>query len=103
MIGLIASLLLQASAMANAEPADWRCADPFIERNYGQRVEARQLALRIADECARRYVPRPIITDADRHFETMDRTTYNYRLASFQFEIEGKIGEARRRSAIKLN
>lgn len=85
------------------EPADWVCANPLIARNYSQRVDTRQLALRIADECTRPYRARPMRTEGDRIFENSERTTYGYGVTIFQGQIEQHIQQARRRDAIKLN
>lgn len=91
------------TAHAQVEPADWSCADPLIARNYNQRIDARQLALRIADECTRPYRARSTNNDANRILEGMERTTYGYGVEVFQANIEGRIQQARRRDAIKLN
>jgi hypothetical protein len=85
------------------DPADWECARPIIQRNHMQRVEARQLALRIADECTRPYRPRQLRTDADRVFESQESLTYTYSAQTFVYEIEAAIQQARRADAIKLN
>ncbi len=91
------------------EPANWSCADPIIQRNYQSRDErgviypASELGARIADECARPYAPRPILTDADRMFETNESTTYSYQRSTFTYEIIAKIEQARRRDRIRLN
>lgn len=99
MIAVIAALAIQAQPGAADNPADWQCAQPFIEKNYTQKVEARELALRIADECARPYTPRRSAGDPDG---SMARTIYNYSLTSFRLEIESRIMALRRREAIDL-
>lgn len=80
------------------EVANWACADPLVERNYRRNIDAEQLALRIADECARPFA-------GHRHQSTasMEETTYLYRLGAFRLEIQGKIETARRRAAIPLD
>lgn len=85
------------------EPANWECADPLISRNFGQSVQAEDLALRIADECARPYHARTVSDPASRLFEQQDKIAYRYQLQTFQSEIEIKIHQARRRATIHLN
>jgi hypothetical protein len=102
-VALAISAPSQASDYQPVDPENWECARPLIQRNHMQRVEARQLALRIADECARPYRPRPIRNDVDRTFESQERLTYTYRAQTFGYEIEAAIQQARRAEAIKLN
>ena len=85
------------------EPANWECADPLISRNFGQSVDSRDLALRIADECARPYRARAVSDPASRLFKQQEKTVYSYQLQTFQSEVEIEIQQARRRAAIHLN
>ena len=91
-------------AMSEAiDPANWECARPIIQRNFNRDIAADQLALRIADECTRPYVARPIRSDIDQTFESQDRLTYTYRQQTFVLEIEARIQQARRLAALKLD
>lgn len=96
--------LLQVSPTAASanEPANWTCAEPLIQRNYNRSVEAKPLALRISDECAAPYQSRPIENEPDRALEALERTTYGYRLLTFQSEIAQRIQQERRRRDIQL-
>lgn len=91
------------------DPADWSCADPLIQRNYQSRDDrgviysASELSERIAEECARPYVARPIRQSADSTFEAQERLTYTYRRSTFGYEVTAKIEAARRRDRIRLN
>jgi hypothetical protein len=103
----MATVLLLLFALAAVEPeanqpADWSCADPLVQKNYAQRVPVRDLARRIADECAVPYRPRPIQKSSDEVFESMEQTTYRTKAEIFVLDIESKILKARRRDAIPL-
>jgi hypothetical protein len=91
-------------------PADWQCAQPLINRNYARSVDARELALRIAEECARPYsaLPRRSVApggseQAESIFGSQDRAIYRDRLTIFVSEIEDRIDRARRRDALPLD
>lgn len=107
---MAAVLIIQAQTVDRTIAADWTCAAPLIARNYQRTmpladrfVLAPDLAERIADQCARPYTPRPLVTDADRFFESNERTLYAYDRIAFRREILDRIDEAKRRQTIPLD
>ncbi|WP_409019522.1 hypothetical protein [Brevundimonas vesicularis] len=109
MIAILAALVVQTAPLeGSADPADWACAEPLVQRNYSRTIDARDLALRIADECVRsfEYRHRALAGEAEvaaSIMESQARTLYSYRQSIFVSQIEGRILQARRRDAIPLN
>ena len=96
------ALLMQASALLTTpDAANWSCATPLVEKNYRQPVDSKQLALRIADECAVSYRPIDPATP-DHPVEGTRKLSHTYSLQRFTAEIETAILKSRRRDAIQL-
>jgi hypothetical protein len=100
-VALSLAALLQA-ATEISDPADWRCADPLIAKNYSQPVASHQLALRIADECLRPYPAHQIASPADEIVNQLGQSTYRAQSATFVSDIEARILQARRKDSITL-
>lgn len=109
MIALLAALAVQAAPLeGSVDPTDWACAEPLVQRNYSRTINARDLALRIADECVRpfEYRHRALAGEAEGAASIMEsqaRTIYGYRQSIFVSQIEARILQARRRNAIPLD
>lgn len=112
MITFALALLAAPEAMASNGAANWECADPLIQKNYMQVVPAKQLALRIADECSIPYRPGPPLAGGQVPFsneELFKRHTEHYRKMEYSADyslflsiIEERILKARRRDEIPL-
>lgn len=87
----------------NNPAADWACATPYIERNYRQKVDPRQLALRITDECAVPYRASLATSKADETIQMLEQRTHMTNREIFALDIERRIQVLRRKDAIKLN
>jgi hypothetical protein len=102
MIAGLIFFLLTASNNSSKEPANWACAIPLIQKNYMQKIDTRQLALRITDECANPFVWISDSTFDDSTLRIMNENTYRIKLELFSKDIEAQIYKARRKDEIQL-
>lgn len=93
-----------ASAQGDDNPAaDWSCADALIAKNYSQPFKARELALRIADECTVPFTPSNDPTIAQQPLlQAYDRQIYDTQKLTFVYQIATDIERRRRKDAIPL-
>ncbi len=100
MIVLIAAVAL---AGQSDRVADWLCATPLIQKNYSQPIEAKDLALRITDECARPYeAPDDQTYALSEAYRVQDKTIYSLEQQTFTHDVQTEIERRRRANAIHL-
>lgn len=87
---------------AGHKPADWNCAEPLVRKNYQQRIDSRQLALRIADECARPFMHSEPGASRSDVLRRLEEAVYEGELNLFIGEIQSAINKRRRADTIPL-
>ncbi len=106
MISLALMLLLSGDSVnaSDSIASDWKCATPLIAKNFAQRFDARQLALRISDECARPFRSDNAhdTSDLGRTLKQSEEMTYLLQRQTFMFQIESEIYRLRREKTIPL-
>jgi hypothetical protein len=98
---VVALLLAQAAPEKGLEAANWSCALPLIEKNARRVIDARQLAWRIADECA---LPYELPADRAKYpvMKAQAEALYQARLNLFAAQIQAEILKVRRKATIPL-
>ena len=96
---MLATISLMMFAMgATAEPSNWECATPLIQKNYDQPYKVAVLAARIADECATPYSSDIVVPN----LEALEHGLYDAKLALFRQAIESRINALRLRDRVPL-
>jgi len=76
---------------------------PLTNKNYMQKFDARKLALRITDECAKPFLWISKNSEIEDVLRIQNESIYRVKIEKFAKDIESQIYKARRNDEINLN
>ncbi|WP_156340057.1 hypothetical protein [Sphingomonas sp. Leaf17] len=102
MLAILFFIQVTAAGTVNDLADSWKCATPLIQKNLNLKVNSRDLALRIFDECRVQYHKPSAETSGDPVALKEYQDDYYYYVGVFVTNVEKDIERRRRARDIPL-